>query len=139
MLHMNNARYLRECDFARIALCFSHGIIKATRACRATIIAGGLAIRYRRSLTLFERFIIRTKILCWDSKAFYMEQQFVARRDGRTAAVALVKMNVRGATPDDVVRNLCRRSVESPTPPLEVQCWMEYDDASRQALSDEGQ
>ena len=48
---------------------------------------------YRRSLALFARFDLATRLVCWDERWFYMEQTFTGK-DG-LAAVGWVKGALR--------------------------------------------
>lgn len=132
--HMNNARYLRECDFARFSLYSRNGVFKACRALRATMVVGATTIRLRRALCLGEAFELRTRIMVWDEKAFYLEQRFVSCRDGLVAAVMLCKQNVMRSSPDKILQFLCKRKVECPDYPEDLQHWISFISASSQAL-----
>lgn len=111
MCHMNNARYLRECDFARISLYARNGVLKAVRALGATMVVGATTVRYRRPLCVGEKFELRTRIVTWDEKAFYLEQRFVSSKDGMVAAVMFCKQNVLRSSPDKILQHLCKRKV----------------------------
>uniref|UniRef100_A0A673ZEZ7 Protein THEM6 n=2 Tax=Salmo trutta TaxID=8032 RepID=A0A673ZEZ7_SALTR len=132
--HMNNARFLRECDFARFSLYSRNGVFKACRALRATMVVGATTIRLRRALCLGEAFELRTRIVVWDEKAFYLEQRFVSCRDGLVAAVMLCKQNVVRSSPDKILQFLCKRKVECPDYPEDLQHWISFISASSQAL-----
>lgn len=132
--HMNNARFLRECDFARFSLYSLNGVFKACRALRATMVVGATTIRLRRALCLGEAFELRTRIVVWDEKAFYLEQRFVSCRDGLVAAVMLCKQNVVRSSPDKILQFLCKRKVECPDYPEDLQHWISFISASSQAL-----
>ncbi|XP_037351291.1 protein THEM6 isoform X2 [Talpa occidentalis] len=56
LLHMNNARYLREADVARAAHLARCGVLGALRALGAHAVLAASCARYRRSLRLFEPF-----------------------------------------------------------------------------------
>ncbi|XP_070332987.1 protein THEM6 isoform X2 [Odocoileus virginianus] len=56
LLHMNNARYLREADVARAAHLTRCGVLEALRALGARAVLAASCARYRRSLRLFEPF-----------------------------------------------------------------------------------
>uniref|UniRef100_A0A673ZFP4 Protein THEM6 n=1 Tax=Salmo trutta TaxID=8032 RepID=A0A673ZFP4_SALTR len=131
--HMNNARFLRECDFARFSLYSRNGVFKACRALRATMVVGATTIRLRRALCLGEAFELRTRIVVWDEKAFYLEQRFVSCRDGLVAAVMLCKQNVVRSSPDKILQFLCKRKVECPDYPEDLQHWISFISASSQA------
>ncbi|XP_044150728.1 protein THEM6 [Bufo gargarizans] len=134
LLHMNNSRYLREADFARLSYFTRSGLYGAANSVGSGIVMAACTVRYRRSLRLLEAFEIRTRLLCWDEKAFYVEQRFVAPRDGFVCTIVLSRQHVIGSSPDKVVQTMCKRKVESPEFPDEVIHWIEYNDNSSQKL-----
>ncbi|XP_030630517.1 protein THEM6-like [Chanos chanos] len=137
LCHMNNARYLRECDFARYSLYTRNGVFKATRALGATMVVGATTIRYRRALCVGESFELRSRIISWDDKSFYLEQRFVSRKDGLVSAVMYCKQNVLRSSPDKIMQFLCKRKVETPEYPQDLQHWIDFISASSQALRSE--
>ena len=123
-LHMNNSKYLREMDFARMGWGMETGVYRARKS-GAVIVLNAASIRYRRSLQLFQRFVIKTRLLCWEDDAFYLEQK-ISTGDGFVCAITLAKMAVRGLPfPSILERVLGERGVESPSPSAEVASWME--------------
>ncbi|XP_035286106.1 protein THEM6-like [Anguilla anguilla] len=134
MGHMNNARYLRECDFARFDLFMRNRLFKAMWALRGSIVVGASTIRYRRSLALGEAFELRSRIIGWDDKSFYVEQRFVSCADGFVSAVVLCRQNMPRTSPDKMVQFLCKKKVESPEFPEELQHWINFINTSSQAL-----
>lgn len=115
MCHMNNARYLRECDFARFSLYVRNGVFKALRALKASMVVGATTIRYRRALCIGEGYELRSRIVTWDDKAFFLEQRFVSRKDGLVCAVMYCKQSVIRSSPDKILQHLCQRKVSSRT------------------------
>lgn len=113
MGHMNNARYLRECDFARLSYYARNGMFKAFHALGARMVIGASTIRYRRSLGLGEAFELRSRIMAWDEKSFFVEQRFVSKSDGFISAVILCRQNVIHSTPDQILQHVCKRKVNS--------------------------
>ncbi|XP_075437642.1 protein THEM6 [Ascaphus truei] len=134
LLHMNNSRYLREADFARLSFFTRSGLFGALHSLGAGMVMAACTVRYRRSLRLLETFEIRTRLLCWDDKAFYVEQRFVSPRDGFVCAVLLSRQHIMGISPDKVVQSMCKRKVESPEFPDELMHWINYNDNSSQKL-----
>uniref|UniRef100_A0A8C7LI25 Protein THEM6 n=1 Tax=Oncorhynchus kisutch TaxID=8019 RepID=A0A8C7LI25_ONCKI len=132
--HMNNARYLRECDFARFHHYMRNGIFKALRTLKATMVVGASTIRYRRSLAFGEAFDLRTRIVAWDDKSFFVEQRFVSQGDGFISAVMLCRQNVLRSNPESILQLLCKRKVECPDYPEDLQHWISFISASSQAL-----
>jgi acyl-CoA thioesterase FadM len=94
-MHMNNGRYLSLMDLGRIDFLVRIGFWREARRRRwYPIVRSGL-INYRRPLTLFESYELRTKLIGWDERWFYMEQQFI--RNGVIAAAATMKTMIRNA------------------------------------------
>ena len=73
--------------------------------------------RYRRSLRLFEPFEVRTRLLGWDDRAFYVEARFISLRDGFVCALLRSRQHVLGTSPERVVQHLYKRRVSVPRPP----------------------
>ncbi|XP_049889542.1 protein THEM6-like isoform X1 [Epinephelus moara] len=134
MGHMNNSRYLRECDFARFHHYMRNGLFMASRKLGARLVVGASTIRYRRSLAFREAFEIRTKILGWDEKAFYLEQRFVSKRDGFVSAIMLCRQNVVRCSPETIIEFVCKRKIECPEFPEDLKHWISFISASSQAL-----
>lgn len=113
MCHMNNARYLRECDFARFSLYIRNGVFKALRALGASMVVGATTIRYRRALCIGEGYELRSRIVTWDDKAFFLEQRFVSTKDGLVCAVMYCKQSIIRSSPGRIMEHLCKRKVRS--------------------------
>ena len=133
MLHMNNSKYLREMDFGRIGHAIETGIRRAVWGLGGTYVLSAAAVRYRRSLTLFQRFSLKTRILCWEDGAMYLEQTIVGS-DGFLDTILFAKLAVRGTTVPIVMEKLIGRVVASPRPPPEIQSWIDSIQQSSEAL-----
>lgn len=92
--HMNNGRYLTLMDLGRMDWIWRTGLGRAARQNRWNPLVAASTIRYRKSLTLWKRFTLRTRILGWDEKWFYIEQVF--KKGERVMASAVVKGLFRG-------------------------------------------
>lgn len=114
LLHMNNARYLREADVARAAHLARCGVLGALRALGARAVLAASCARYRRSLRLLEPFEVRTRLLGWDDRAFYLEARFISLRDGFVCALLRSRQHVLGTSPERVVQHLCKHRVSVP-------------------------
>ncbi|KAM6948997.1 protein THEM6-like isoform 2-T2 [Aplochiton taeniatus] len=134
MGHMNNSRYLRECDFARFHHYMRNGLFGASHKLGAKMVVGASTIRYRRSLAFREAFEIRTRVVAWDEKSFYVEQRFVSKTDGFISAVMLCRQNVVHSSPEKIIEFVCKRKIESPEYPDELKHWISFITASSQAL-----
>ena len=137
MMHMNNSKYLREMDFGRIGMIVDRGGFEALRLNRGSMTLTAHCVRYRRSLTLFQRFVLRTTLLCWDEDAVYMEQRMIRKSDGFVCAINLAKVAVRGALLVDMIKTWVGEGMESPSFPPEVESWRQSIAASSRNLLEE--
>jgi acyl-CoA thioesterase FadM len=125
-LHMNNGRYLTLCDLGRIDLMLRLGVAGTIRRNKWVPVVASLTARYRRALAPFARYELRTRVLAWDERFFYLEQRFTRR--GEIAALALVKARFTGphggVEPQAIVRATQHDVSSPPIPPAVVQ-WQE--------------
>lgn len=71
---LNNGRTLTLFDLGRIALAQGCGLNATLRRKRWGIVVAGNTTRYRRRITMFQRFQMRTRLIGWDGRFVYMEQ-----------------------------------------------------------------
>jgi Thioesterase-like superfamily len=62
LYHMNNARYLRELDFARVDFYERSGLYRAIKAKGGAVVQGACTVRYRRFIRPFSVFKIHSKV-----------------------------------------------------------------------------
>lgn len=135
-LHMNNSKYLREMDFGRVAMFQERGIYDTLVALKAKrLVVAALSIRYRRSLRLFDRFTLKTRIIYWEAEAMYIEQSFVAS-DGFITTVTLGKLVAKGTTINALLKAVVGKDVAPPQPPSELLKWMESNIISSDKLKE---
>ena len=106
LMHVNNGVYLSMMDLARIDLMQRSGLFAPVYRKGWYPVVVAQSIRYRRSLRAFQRFVIETRVLGWDDKAFVIEQRFECQGD--VVAHALVRGRFRSkdggnVTPGDIV------------------------------------
>ena len=89
LLHMNNGRYFSLMDLARINAVIRNNIYTVLRRHKIYAVAASEMIRFKKSLNLFKRFHITTRLIAWDNKFFYVVHYF-KRRD-EIYALSLVK------------------------------------------------
>lgn len=87
--HVNNGVYFSLMDLARVDLMRRAGLFGklAKRGWYPVVMAE--TMQFRRSLKLFERFEIVSRVLTWDEKGILVEQRF--ERRGETVARALLR------------------------------------------------
>ena len=94
-------------------------------------------MRYRRSLRPFQRFQLRSRLICWDDRWFVFEQRFESR--GQLYAVALARGLFRDRTgnlPPAQVLAAAGITQPSPPPPDYVTRWFQADAAASAAITD---
>ena len=127
-MHMNNSRYLSIMDLGRTDLIGRTGVlVKLIRLGYFPIVAAS-RIKYRKSLNLFNRYDLQTRILYWDDKWFYIEQEFIL--NGKPVASAWVKACIRGAkgvVPVKEIFALVPFDGVTPEPSEELQQWIELE------------
>ena len=92
--HMNNGRYLTLMDIGRADLLLRLGIVRAMYRLRWRGVVASVTVRFRRPLDPFQRYELRTRLLCWDERWFFMEHRFTRR--GELMAYGLVKIQFSG-------------------------------------------
>jgi len=124
--HVNNGVYLQYMDIGRanyIADLAGYTLLNQ-RGWYPVVAAS--TVKYRRSLTLGQRFTQTTRVLGWDERVVYMEQVFERGGDhiarGIVAGRFLARDGRRIPAPD-VVRLLTGDAVESPDLPSDVATW----------------
>ena len=117
-LHMNNARYLSLMDYSRMHLLARTRILEHIVRSRWTPLVGAVWITYRRSLPLFARFTLASRMVCWDQRWFYIEQTFTGSEG--LAALGWVKGLLRSPDgnldPQQVIERVSPGAVSPPIP-----------------------
>ncbi|XP_050085710.1 protein THEM6 [Anopheles aquasalis] len=131
--HMNNARYLRELDFARFHFYGLTGIYGKIKAKRGGAVQGASSVRYRRTIPIFNAYKITTRLVWWDEKAIYLEQQFVTLSDGFVRAVALSKQCITNVDVIELMKEF-PGAEQRPEKPAELQLWLDSIEMSSQKL-----
>ena len=88
--HMNNGRYFQVMDVARFSWLLRTGIVTVLRKNRWSALLGGGKIQFRRALSLFQRYTVSTRLLCWDERWYYLHHRFEDRA-GRLVADGVVR------------------------------------------------
>jgi hypothetical protein len=92
---------------------------------------GATFIRYKKSLLPFERFTVRSRIVCWDEKWLYFEH--ILERRGEVAAQAYVRGLLRGKSgnvkPGELLELAGTPSMQSPAMPNAITAWKALLDA----------
>ncbi|EEB11041.1 conserved hypothetical protein [Pediculus humanus corporis] len=133
LFHMNNARYVRELDFARFDFFKRTGLLSKIKGKGGGVVQGGNSIRYRKYIRPFTVYQIRSKILYWDDKNIYMEHRFITPKDDFVRAIALGRHRIINCDVNDVMRELLQ-GILKPSLPLELAKWIECNEISSSNL-----
>ncbi|XP_043286295.1 protein THEM6 [Venturia canescens] len=149
LYHMNNARYLRELDFARADFYERTNLYREICSQGTGVVQGAATIRYRRFLKPLSIFKIISKIIYWDEKTIFMEHRFVTPTDGFVRAIAICRQRLLDCSAEAVMCALIERGVKQngsvevgvtqiphvrPEIPPEVARWLECNEISSAAL-----
>ncbi|KAH0535706.1 protein THEM6 [Cotesia glomerata] len=133
--HMNNARYLRELDFARFHYYDRSGIYGEVSRRGGGAVQGASSTRYRRALPIFTPYKVTTQLIYWDEKNFYLEHEFISLSDNFVRAVVLSKQTVTGLkVPVSEVIAKVEPSAQRPEMSNELKLWLDSMEESSQKL-----
>lgn len=124
-LHMNNGRYFTVMDLGRIDLMIRAGVARWMWRRKWTPVVASETIRFRRALKPFQRYCLKTRVLCWDERWVFLEQRFETQA-GELAALGIVKAVLtaerRTMRPKEALKimGMLRRS---PAMPPAVKAW----------------
>ena len=129
--HLNAGRYVSFMDVARMDLIGRVRLLGPLLRRGWRPVMGGCIIRFRRSVMPFERFSIRSRLVGWDEKWFYIEH-IVENKDDAFCAAGHVRTLIRGKSgnvaPSDVFALLDIKDTTSPPLPDFVANWRELEE-----------
>ncbi|VVC88937.1 protein THEM6-like [Leptidea sinapis] len=139
LYHMNNARYLRELDFARADFYERTGLYSSIKAAGGAVLQAAATIRYRRYVKPFSKFKITSKAVFWDDKTLFMEHEFIGP-GGFIHAVAVCRQRVIDISASTIVELLlqlhcggtCKPHPQKMPPELEL--WVQSNELSSAKL-----
>lgn len=149
---MNNARYLRELDFARVDFYERTNLYRKIVAKGGSVFQGAATIRYRRFIRPFSIFKITSKIVYWDDDSIFMEHRFISPSDNFIRCVALCRQRVINCSAEELMTILIDENIDEkyskenkvengdvqkkikPEVPLEVLKWIESNTISSNNL-----
>ena len=127
LMHMNNGRYLSYMDLGRVDLIERTGIQAKLSAHGIYAVVAAQTITYRRSINLFQRFSIESRLLGADERSVFIEQRFVVR--GQLHARAIVRGRLikkgEGPVPMSKISEITGFDWQSLEVPPEILAWSE--------------
>jgi YbgC/YbaW family acyl-CoA thioester hydrolase len=125
-LHVNNGTYLQMMDVARSNYIADLGGFPLLQEKGWYPVVAASAMNYRRSLQLWDRFEITTRVLGWDERVVYLEQVFSRRGDLCARGLVAGRFLARGSgerVPAPAVVGLLGDGLVSPELPDDVAAW----------------
>jgi YbgC/YbaW family acyl-CoA thioester hydrolase len=89
LMHMNNGKYFSLMDLARVDLMSRAGAFRTLSKKGIYPVVASETIKFKKSLKLFQAFTIKTQVIGWDERNFFLEQQFLSQK--RLVSLAYVK------------------------------------------------
>jgi acyl-CoA thioesterase FadM len=131
LLHVNNGVYLSMLDVARVDLMLRSGAFARFRARGFYAVVAAQTIRFRRSLRLFQRFEVETRVIGWDEHAFLVSHVFLRQEEVIAEAIVRSRFLKRGGgkASSAEVLELLETYGPSPALPPFVASWNEYNQA----------
>lgn len=123
-MHVNNGRYLTIMDLGRLDMMIRSRTLGLMVKRKWFPVLGAATVRFKRSLHLFEKFTLKTRILGWDEKWVYMEHRI--ETDKHLAVIAIVKALFRSkgrSIPSQELAEAFGHDGPSPTLPDFVEDW----------------
>lgn len=120
--HMNNSRYFRELDLARIDFYLRTGLYDTIRKNHGHLVLGAANIRFRRFIRVFARFRITTKVIYWDDDSLYLEHRFIGANNV-IHAILLCQQKMIKCSGENVMNELLKKGttmLPKPEMPIEV-------------------
>ncbi|XP_025419151.1 protein THEM6-like [Sipha flava] len=131
LTHMNNARYLREIDLARVEFLLRTGLWRELRRRGGLMFTIANSVRYRKFVRTFARYEIRNRLVYWDDVSVFFEYRFVTKADGFVRAIVYNRQRVVGCSADELVRSVAGTktvdggAVQRPECPTEIHHWIQ--------------
>lgn len=139
--HMNNGRYLQIMDVARADWMIRTGVAGTIRRNRWAPLLGGGFIRFRHSLHFLQTYRVRTRLMGWDHRWFFLEHVFIDT-NGRCLAKGISRAALRSrgkwVCTSEVAMDVHPDATHSPELPEHVPQWLQLEDRMfRHGLLDE--
>lgn len=141
--HMNNGRYLTIMDIGRMDFVLRIRLAGYVISNGYIPVLSSASMRYRLPLLPFQKYVLHTRIVCWDDKWVFMEHKFIiagGKKDGAVAAIGLVKgsffdKKTRGTIPTADIMGAIGQDLQSPPIPAHIEKWQESESILRSDMT----
>ena len=123
-MEMNNGRILTLFDLGRFAMAIRVGLWEVLQRERWGLVVAGSTVRYRARITGLQRFEMRTRLIGWDQRFFYIEQGMWRGETCCNHALLRTGVTEKGRlAPVEAVARAMAHPDPSPALPGWVQAW----------------
>ncbi len=131
-LELNNGRTLTVYDLGRIPFGIRAGLFDAMARERWGLTIAGSVARYRKRVRIFDRLVMKSRLIGWDARFMYIEQAMF-RPDGSCTSHAVFRSALTDnngiVTTDRALVALGQPGAVSPALPEWVAQWIAAEDA----------
>ena len=92
-LHVTNSKYIEIMNVGRLDYVIRSGWLKTALKKRAIMIVGSASFQYRRSVRVWQKLKLETRLIYWDSKWIFFEHKLF--HSGHLSAQGIVKVLFR--------------------------------------------
>lgn len=123
-MHLNNAKYLKFMDRARLEHAVATGLLDRLLQARCNAVVANTEISYVRELRPYQQFSLETRVLGWDEKYLYFDQRFMSQSKLHTHALLRV-VHQYGGKPisPQAMQEMTGLNLQSPALPEYVEQW----------------
>lgn len=122
--HLNNGAMLTILDFGRFDYIARIGLLKLILFEKWKPVIGNSLIKFRKSVPLFAKFEIHTRVVCWDEKYVYFEQKVLHQKKvtGILYAAGLFRKQGLNVSPFEIIEKM-GADVKTPPMPEIINLW----------------
>ena len=122
LLHMNNGRYLSLVDLGRWDLLIRTGLFDEMRRRGWYAVVAAETITFRKSLRLWQAFVIETRLLGHDDRSVFLEHRIVV--DGEIYARVMIRARMMKRSGDTLSHEELFAALGHPEGLPEVETWV---------------
>ena len=130
--HMNNARYFAWMDIGRLDLLNRSGMFSIMKQKNWFPVVADEKISFGKSLDLFDSVFLETKLHGWDTKYFYIQQQF--KKTNEIYAGAMVKSRILSKEKGPLETNEVLNTIQDVHEQSDIHPWLSEWKGSRLTL-----
>jgi len=116
-MHMTNTRYYSLFDLGRVEHLVCTNLLPAMTKRKCGPAIGGTALRWRKSLKLFQKYEVVSRLACWDEKWLYYDQTAVSGGEIYALAFSRIAVVGKGGTvpPQTIIEEAGFKDTSPPT------------------------